>query len=196
MIARFLALLALFMPLPALAQDEVQDRGSASTLEGSWALQIGPATIFRFDMSPVPGKDGEWRGTWSKPRSFATDGDRFSRLTLPARVTPSMAGLEFDGEVELSFNDPRPGAIPDIFRFKLVDADAAEMTYVGTDLAPYLVYRVEPGTPLGPYDANAVYVRPTPETTRVEEEPVEPAPDLPAIDDEGFRLPPKGVPTR
>ncbi len=195
MVARILAFLALIMPLSAFAQDDAEGRGG-TTLEGSWALQIGPATIFRFDMAPVAGKDGEWKGTWSRPGSFATDGNHFSQMKLPARVTPTMAGLEFDGVVELSFDDRRPGAIPDIFRFKLIDADAAEMTYVGTDLLPYTVYRVKPGTPLGPYEPNVVYARPLPEPAGSQGEVDGPLPDLPEIDDQGFRLPPGGTPTR
>ncbi|MGX7894572.1 hypothetical protein [Tsuneonella sp. HG222] len=190
MVVRLLLLLALLLPFPASAQDE-----SVSSLEGSWAFQIGPATIFRFDIAPVSGKDGEWRATWSQPKSFATDGENFTRLTLPAKVTPSMAGLEFDGEVELSFNDPRPGAIPDIFRFRLIDADAAEMDYVGTDLAPFTLQRVARDTPLGPFEQNTVYRRTPPKAA----EPAAPkpaAPDLPKIDDQGFRLPPSGKPTR
>src|SRR5690606_21757050 len=135
MLARLLALVLLLLPMSAMAQD------GRSTLAGSWALELGGATIFRFDLEEVPGKDGEWRGTWSRPSRFASDGDNFAQLQLPQRQVRSMAGLEFDGTVEVSFPDPRPEAIPDIFRFRLIDSDAVEMTYVGTGLAPYLLQR-------------------------------------------------------
>lgn len=192
MVARILLLLALLLPLPAAAQD------APRSLEGSWALQIGGATIFRFDLEPAAG-EGEWRGTWSRPSSFASDGDHFAELTLPARRIRSMAGFEADGAVEISFPDPRPGAIPDIFRFRLVDPDAAEMTYVGTGLAPYLLDRVAPDTPLGPFREGATYAReapaeaePQPEPDpepRLETEDVLPQPD----DPDDFRLPPSGI---
>ena len=199
MVARLLFLLALLLPLPASAQR------APSTLEGSWALQIGGATILRFDLEPVPGKAGEWRAAWVRPSSYASDGNRFSRLTLPAESVRSMAGLEFGDAVEVSFPDPRPGAIPDIFRFRLIDPDAAEMVYVGTGLAPYLLDRVAPGTALGPFRAGATYARtlareakpdpepaPAPEPAQgpvIEEEPVLEVPE----DPDDFRLPPSGV---
>jgi hypothetical protein len=202
MVARILFLLVLLLPLPASAQR------APSTLEGSWALQIGGATILRFDLEPVPGKAGEWRAAWVRPSSYASDGNRFSRLTLPAESVRSMAGLEFGETVEVSFPDPRPGAIPDIFRFRLVDPDAAEMVYVGTGLAPYLLERVAPGTALGPFREGATYARTLPRETEPDPEPApEPVSDPaqgPEIEDaepvlevpedpDDFRLPPSGV---
>jgi hypothetical protein len=191
MLARLLALMALFLPLPAVAQ------GAPSSLAGTWALEIGGATIFRFDLEEVPGKDGEWRGTWSRPARFASDGDNFARIQLPARQIRSMAALELDGSVEVSFPDPRPGAIPDIFRFRLIDSDAAEMTYVGTGLAPYLVQRVPADTALGPFREGATYSRKVPEEPEPEPEsaPVPPTagdPEGPPDEIDRFRLPPSG----
>lgn len=183
-LARLLPLLALLLPAPALAE----------TLEGSWALEIGGTAIFRFDIAKDD--DGKWRATWSKPRSFASDGDSFSRLTGPARAVPSMTALDTPDGIELSFDDPRPGAVPDIFDFKPIDADAVEMTYVGTGLAPYTLERVKPGTPLGPWDPDATYSRdPAPETPGATP-PVAPtqAPKPEPVDAGGFRLKP-GAPT-
>ena len=189
-----IALLALLLPVPAVAQDE------ANSLAGSWALELGGAAIFRFDLEEVAGKNGEWRGTWSRPSRFASDGDNFAQLQLPARQVRSMAGLEFDGMVEISFPDPRPEAIPDIFRFRVIDSDAVEMTYVGTGLAPYLLQRVAADTPLGPFREGATYSRPVPKHAEPESEPEpEPEPEPtpkpgeapPDADD--FRLPPGGV---
>ena len=193
MLARLLALLALLLPLPAAAQ------GAPSSLAGTWALEIGGATIFRFDLEEVPGKDGEWRGTWSRPSRFASDGDNFAQIQLPARQIRSMAGLEFDGTVEVSFPDPRPEAIPDIFRFRLIDFDAVEMTYVGTELAPYVLQRVPQNTALGPFREGATYSRTVREESEPESEPQRP-PAGPPGEAEGppdeidsFRLTPSGV---
>ena len=193
MLMRFLALLALLLPLPALAQDV------RNSLEGSWALELGGATIFRFDLQEIPGKDGEWRGTWSRPSRFASDGDNFAQVQLPARQIRSMAGLEFDGSVEVSFPDPRPEAIPDIFRFRLIDFDAVEMTYVGTDLAPYVLQRVPADTALGPFRDGATYSRRPPAPPQAEPEPPASTPPKPAQpagppdSPDDFRLPPSGV---
>jgi hypothetical protein len=178
-LARLLPLLALLLPAPALAD----------TLEGSWELEIGGTAIFRFDIAK--GDDGKWRATWSKPGSFASDGDNFSHLTGPAKAVPSMTALDTPNGIELSFDDPRPGAVPDIFDFKPIDSDAVEMTYVGTDLAAYTLERVKPGTPLGPWDPDATYSRkPAPEEPEAtaEQVPAEP------VDAGSFRLEP-GAPT-
>ena len=147
MLARLLLPLALLLSAPA----------AADTLEGSWSLEIGGTAIFRFDLA----KDGEgkWQGTWSKPSSFASDGNNFSHLTGPPKKVPSMTALATPDGIELSFDDPRPGAVPDIFDFKPIDADAVELVYVGTELAPYTLERVEPGARLGPWDKDAIYSR-------------------------------------
>jgi hypothetical protein len=176
---RLLALLALLLPMPALAD----------TLEGSWALEIGGTAIFRFDIAQDD--DGKWRAIWNKPGSFASDGDNFSHLTGPAKAVPSMTALDTPDGIELSFNDPRPGAVPDIFDFKPIDADAVEMTYVGTGLAPYTLERVKPGAPLGPWDPDATYSR-----KPIAKEPDATPPPIPAepVDTGNFRLKP-GAPT-
>lgn len=129
----------------------------ATSLEGSWALQIRDTVIFRFDIV----KEGsKWSGTWLRPDSFASDGNAFARIKGPVESVPSMAGLNFAGMVELSFDDPRPGAIPDIFRFKQIDASHAELSYVGTDLEPYNLVRVSADSDIGDWNDAAVYRRP------------------------------------
>ena len=184
MVARLLLLFALLLPAPALAD----------TLEGSWALRIDGTAIFRFDIA----KDGngKWRGTWSKPGSFGSDGNNFARLKGPPKKVSSMTALETPDGLELAFNDPRPGAVPDIFDFKPIDPDAVELIYVGTGLAPYTLERVKPDTPLGPWDADATYSRdgspmqatpdPKPENASADSEPEAP----PLLDPQKFRLKP------
>jgi hypothetical protein len=177
MVARLLLLLALLLPAPALAD----------TLEGSGALTFGGTPIFRFDIA----KDGDskWRGTWSRPSSFASDGNNFSHLKGPPKNVPSMTAIETPDGIELAFNDARPGAVPDIFDFKPIDPDALELIYVGTGLAPYTLERVKPDTPLGPWDGDATYSRESP-SKAPEAAPEKPAEDLPVIEAGGFRLKP------
>nr|WP_166179309.1 hypothetical protein [Altererythrobacter segetis] len=177
MVARLLLLLALLLPAPA----------AADTLEGSWALQMGGAAIFRFDLAKDA--DGKWHGTWSKPSSFASNGNSFSHLKGPPKKVPSMTALETPDGIELSFNDPRPGAVPDIFDFKPIDSDAVELVYVGTDLAPYTLDRVKAEAPLGPWDAAATYSREAPPKEPAVA-PDRPAEDPPAIEPGTFRLKP------
>ena len=148
MLIRFaLALFALLLPLSAHAQ----------SLEGSWDLRVEGATVFRFEIEE--GLDGEWLGQWQRPQQFNSNGNAFYNMRGGVKTTPSMTGILFLDMVELAFDDPRPGAIPDIFRFRLTGPDSAEMIYVGTDLAPYAMVRAAPGTPIGDWDATRVYRR-------------------------------------
>ena len=173
---RWLPLLALFLATPAVAEP----------LEGSWALDAGGTTIFRFDLSK--GADGKWHGTWSKPTSFASDGNNFSHLKGPPKEVRSMTALDTPDGIELSFNDPRPGAVPDIFDFKPIDADAVEMKYVGTDLAPYTLERVKPDAPLGPWDIDKTYSREA-QASEAKADSAPPA-ETPPVDPGNFRLKP------
>lgn len=176
MIARWLPLLALLLASPA----------AADPLEGSWVLDAGGKAVFRFDIAKDD--EGKWHGTWSKPSSFASDGNNFSHLKGPPKAVPSMTALETPDGIELSFNDPRPGAVPDIFDFKPIDEDAVEMTYVGTGLAPYTLERVKADASIGPWDAEATYSR-EPSAAK-SDTPSEQAPDGPPVVPSTFKLKP------
>jgi len=146
-----LALAALLMSLaastPALAQ----------SMEGTWDFRIDGTTIFRFEIEKSP--EGEWLGEWQRPEQFNTDGDNFANMAGGVKSSDSMTGIEFLGQVELSFDDPRPGAVPDIFRFDLTGDDSATMHYVGTELAPYSLVRAAEEDVIGDWDAPRIYRR-------------------------------------
>jgi hypothetical protein len=142
-----IALCALLLPLNVQAQ----------SLAGSWDLRIDDTTVFRFAIAE--GQDGEWLGQWHRPERFNSDGNAFYNMRGGVKSTSSMTGILFRDMVELAFEDPRPGAIPDIFRFRLTGPNSAEMTYVGTGLAPYPLVRAAPGGTIGNWDATRVYRR-------------------------------------
>ena len=154
-------LLALLAPA-ALAQDK-----PLPTLAGSWALEVGGTAMFRFDL--IPAGDG-WTGTWWRPKSFASDGNSFSRVTGPA-VQVAGEGKASGEWAEITFPDTRPGAVPDVFRFRLIGSQRAEMIYVDTKLAPYTLVRVTPETPIGPWKAEQVYRRLSVETLGLPPDP-------------------------
>ena len=112
--------------------------------------------MFRFDL--VRG-DAGWSGTWVKPKSFASDGASFAELGGPPTEQKSLAGRAIGEWAELSFGDARPGAIPDVFRFRLLGPDRAEMLYVDTGQAPFVLERVEPATTPGQWAPGQVYRR-------------------------------------
>lgn len=187
MIARLLVLLTLLLATPAAAESL-----AGHSLKGSWALAMDGTPIFRFDLAQDD--KGQWHGTWSRPSAFASDGDHFRRLSGPVKQVHSATGISLpDGTIEVSFNDPRPGAIPDIFDFRPIDADAVQMTYVGTGLAPYTLDRVKPDVQLGPWDPTRTYGREVAakEPDQAPKIAPEQVLDNPApIDSGAFKLPP------
>ena len=142
----FLALVALCLPVAAQAHD----------LEGRWAFRINETTIFVFELDE--NEYGEWFGRWLRPERFSSNGVVFARL-VGSREIRSSAGIEFEGAVELTFDDPRPNAIPDIFAFRHTGPGQAQMTYVGTPLAPFPLIAVSAATGLGPFEEGRVYDR-------------------------------------
>lgn len=148
MVSRILLLLALLLASPVQAL--------ANEIEGAWALRIGDANIFIFEIEQT--EASEWRGVWTRPERFASNGVVFAQMEGSEQLT-AMAALEFAGFVELSFDDPRPGAVPDIFRIRVTGENQAELIYIGTDFEPYPLVRVPPGTDLGPFDSTMIYDR-------------------------------------
>lgn len=152
MFARALiALLLLVAPFllvgtPAMAADP----------SGRWAFRAGDKTLFQFDLRRTA---KGWTGIWVRPEHFATDGDSFSNVTGPAIQRSTTSARELDDAVELSFDDPRPGATPDIFRIHAIDAGHAEALYVGTRMEPFALVREAEGARIGPWDSQRTYVR-------------------------------------
>ena len=168
MLARLLLASALVLAAPASAQTAPAAPRAAPApaparvplalqmLAGSWALRVEDTIMFRFDL--VRSGDG-WTGVWVKPKSFASDGAMFTELSGPPAEQRSQSGRAIGEWAELAFGDARPGAIPDVFRFRLTGPDRAEMLYADTGQAPFVLERVDPGTPPGPWAVGRVYRR-------------------------------------
>lgn len=145
MILRLLFILLVILPLPAAAQQ---------TLAGSWALRLDGSIIMRWDLE----RDGDsWTGTWVKPDSFASDGRRFASIRMPAVEREADAGRAIGEWAELVFRSEDGEGEGDVFRFRLVSGNRAEMVYVGTGLPPYTLQRVAPDALLGPFEQGRVY---------------------------------------
>ena len=143
---------------PAAAPTPAPTRPSLALqmLAGSWALRVDGTVMFRFDLAQTA---TGWSGTWVKPSSFASDGAIFAELSGPPAEQRSQSGRAIGEWAELAFGDTRPGAIPDVFRFRLTGPDRAEMLYADTGQAPFVLERVDPGTPPGPWIEGQVYRR-------------------------------------
>ena len=124
---------------------------------GTWALQASGQTIFRIEISTTT-KGAT--ATWERPEHFSTDGENFSRVSGPTVRRLARSVTVVNGDVELSFDDPAPGAIPDVFRLRCVDSGHLSATYQGMGYEPFDLTRTQAqGVPLGPWHAERSYVR-------------------------------------
>lgn len=142
--SRLLWLLLALLPFPAAAQ----------TLDGAWALRLEGSIIMRWDLE----REGEaWSGAWTRPDSFASDGRRFGSIRMPAVESEADSGRAIGEWAELTFNGDDEDGDADVFRFRLLSEDRAEMIYAGTGLPPFTLERVAEGALLGPFTEGRVY---------------------------------------
>ena len=124
---------------------------------GTWASKAGDQTMFRLEISTTPTNT---TATWVRPERFETDGESFSQVGGPTVRRLARSVKLVNGGIELSFDDARPGATPDIFQLHCVDAGHLNATYQGTGFEPFNLVRVPPtGASLGPWEAGRSYVR-------------------------------------
>lgn len=161
MIRTLIAFAVFLLPVAAMARDTAATPPLAAQLEGTWDFRIDGTTIFRYTLEK-DASDKNWHGTWQRPMKFRTNGNAFGDMTGGVRTLHSTAGYRFMGAVELSFADPRPGAVPDVFHFVPKGRNEVQMTYEGTDLAPYTLVRASPADPIGNWDPNRIYSREKP----------------------------------
>lgn len=131
----------------------------APSMAGAWDLKSGEQTIFRLDIRETASGT---TATWERPEHLQMDGDSFSHLSGPAirRIARNVRSV--DGDIELTFDDPAPGATPDILRLHRVDMDHVDVTYEGTPFEPFGFVRTKANAaPLGPWDVNRRYIRAT-----------------------------------
>jgi len=162
MLARFLTMLIAAFAVPAAAQTpaaSTSNSRSATTqsLEGLWTLKIDDVVIFAFRLTPV---DRAWTGLWVRPASFASDGALFTRVEGPATAVQASSVQTVGEWMELTFNDPRPGAVPDVFRLRSLPGGKVEALYVGTGFAPITLERGTDDTKIGPWPIGKTYRRP------------------------------------
>ena len=129
MIRRLILMLALSFAAPTMAADPA----------GIWAFRTGNRTLFKIALRH---RGPDWSATWIRSSDFDVDADGklktggpiIKRAATEARANP-------DGTVEVSFDDPRPGATPDVFRIRLIDTRRAEAYYNGGRMGAILLAR-------------------------------------------------------
>lgn len=183
MISRFLAALLVLFPIPAFA-------ASAS---GVWVVRAGDIALFQFEVSHTP---TGWTGIWSRPSHFNTDGETFSEIKGPVVRRIARSARVIGEAVELTFDDPRPNATPDVFLIRASDANHAEARFAETAISLVLV-REATGATLGGWDAGRTYVqaieRPTnPEMTAIFEADQKPRVDWAKADTRAVTIADRG----
>jgi hypothetical protein len=133
---------------------------------GTWDLKASDQVIFRFEISTT---STDTKAMWERPENFDMDGESFSSIsgTTVRRLAHSVKIV--GGDVELNFDDPTPGATPDIFRLHCVGLDHLKVAYQGTGFERFdFVREHAKQPPLGPWDEKRNYVRNIIRSTNVE----------------------------
>ncbi len=143
---------------------------SAADLSGTWALKSAGTTLYRFEIAKTA---QGWSGTWERPQTMQTNGETFDHLTGPVvRRVASKIVAENDG-LALTFDDPRPGSIDDVFHIQVIDATHAEVSFptlaaFGMPADPEILVRDSSSAPLGGWDVDASYPAPLHRPTNAE----------------------------
>ena len=123
--------------------------------DGDWILKTGDAALFQFGVHASP-KGLE--ATWDRPQDFDFDKESFTNVTGPVIRRTAIKVQPVGDDLELTFDDPRPGATPDIFRLHCLADGHVSAMYQGVGFEPFLLDRAVPGKDiLGPWTAKRTY---------------------------------------
>ncbi|WP_245653654.1 hypothetical protein [Sphingomonas pituitosa] len=131
---------------------------------GCWALRADGTDLMRFALTRTR---AGWLGKWQHPKHFSLDSDTMWRVTgaVVEQVTPQVH--EVPGGVELVFDDPSPGAVPD--RFVLTPQGVTgQLSYNPISVEPWTVRRVACTAPFGGWDTGRTHVLPIDRPTNPE----------------------------
>ncbi|MEO7814482.1 MAG: hypothetical protein ABIR87_03460 [Sphingomicrobium sp.] len=137
----------------------------AADPQGTWALRAGDTTIMQFKVSKTP---SGWTGEWQRPSHFKSDGINFSGISGPVVRRTARSTREVVGGVEMTFDDPAPGAFPDVFVIRAHSGSTAQVSYIAFGNEPATLVRAMPGKAIGGWDKKRVYVRTVDRPTNAE----------------------------
>ncbi len=133
--------------------------GSAVAAEptGVWALKAEGTTLCRFEISKTA---GNWNAVWVRPTVMRTDGYTVFAIQGPAiRRTASKVSASGD-TLDLTFDDPQPGGMPDVFRIHVTDDTHATEEYLALNSEPFVLVRESADASLGGWDPQKTYTLP------------------------------------
>lgn len=124
-----MALLLFLWAAPAATQ-------GASTSEGRWALLADGRVLAILELRPDGGAKGGWSGAWLKPdRMTITSSHEVSGISGPVVRRVLLSAERRSEGIELLVAS-RPGEAPSRFLFTVIDADHAELGWVGPESIP------------------------------------------------------------
>ncbi len=141
--------------------------GSAQAAEpsGIWALKAEGTTLYRFEISKTA---SGWNAIWVRPTAMRTDGYTIFDIHGPViRRTASKVAASGDA-LELTFDDPQPGGMPDVFRIHVTDDTHATEEYLALNSESFDLVREPADTTLGDWDAQKIYTVPIDRPTNTE----------------------------
>jgi len=138
--------IALILAAPAFAADPA----------GRWALRANGTTLMLFQVDRA---STGWKAVWQSPEQADIEDGNFSHVSGPVIRRVSRAVREVANGLELTFDDPAPGATPDVFILHARDAKTAEVSSVGLGPEPVSLDRALATEALGNWDPNRTYVR-------------------------------------
>lgn len=133
---------------------------------GTWATKASGQTIFRLD---IENSSTGTTAIWTRPDNFEFDGDTFSNVD--GHVVRRAANVTYveDGDLVLSFEDPRPKATPDILHVRCAQVGHISVTFAGPDFDPFDFVKASINeAQLEPWDAKKFYTRQILRPTNVE----------------------------
>ncbi len=133
---------------------------------GRWITTAGDRPVFALIIADSPKGPS---ATWERPTRFEADAESFSNVRGPA-IRRTAHSVRRDGEtLELTFDDSRPGASPDVFRVRCTTPGRLSVTLDGAEVEPFdFVKAPAQAAALGGWDATRTYVRTIDRATNAE----------------------------
>lgn len=138
---------------------------AAANPAGLWALRAEGKTLMLFDVQRTA---RGWRGVWTQPAKYATDGDVFSAIARETSRRITREAHAVAKGVELVFDSPWPGGAADHMIIRDVNATTADMSWAAFSTIPYVLTRVKARPRFGPWQVDRGYVPDTNRSTNVE----------------------------
>lgn len=128
---------------------------AAPCVDGDWIFRSGNTTLFQFGVHSSP-KGLE--ASWDRPQHFESDRESVTKVRGPIVRRMARSVRPVGDDLKLSFDDPEPNSVPDVFRLHCEKDGTLTAAYAGLLVDPLRLVRA-PGAraKLGPWDVARAY---------------------------------------